>query len=156
MKDLEIIEQYSVGSFVAVGKEYFCIEKVDAHTYLLNIRHRETIGDLEDFKQEFFEKLEKKYDSDEYDEKFHSGEFDELWSKQPIPNEINGKRVSKVEDGHFLLGEDLICYNKDCEIKFTEFDDQVKAFIDTLSENNTVIAENKVEIYRKIENYLLS
>ena len=135
LKNLKILEELHYSGMTSEGTEYLCIEQLSSNQYLLDVRHRETIGDLDDWKEDYLNKL-KKNDPDEWEKlSERTDEFVEFWEVVEIPKEVNGKKVVEIQDGEFLLGEKLECYGGDT-IKFSKFDEEVRNFLNYLKEES--------------------
>ena len=135
LKKLKIIEELHYSGMTSEGTEYLCIEQLSSNQYLLDIRHRETIGDLENWREDYLNKL-KKNDPDEWQKLYESYEgFDLLWQDIEMPKEVNGKKVVEIQDGEFFLGEKLECYGGDT-IKFSKFDEEVMKFLNYLKDES--------------------
>tara|TARA_B100000575_G_scaffold289979_1_gene292781 strand:- start:1794 stop:2081 length:288 start_codon:yes stop_codon:yes gene_type:complete len=59
LKKLKILEELHYSGMTSEGTEYLCIEQLSSNQYLLDIRHRETIGDLENWREDYLNKLKK-------------------------------------------------------------------------------------------------
>ena len=106
--------------------------------------------------EEFIEKLIKEYGKEKYLEMEENGKVDELWEDFKIPDFIDGKKVIEIQDGQFLLGEELICFNKDSEIKFEKITQEVVQHIEEEIINGIYKLKdwNKEELISEIENYI--
>ena len=156
LKKIKILEELPYSSMVSSGTEYLCIEQVSPKRFVLNIRHRETLHDLHYMHEEFIEKLIKEYGKEKYLEMEENGKVDELWEDFKIPDFIDGKKVIEIQDGQFLLGEELICFNKDSEIKFEKITQEVVQHIEEEIINGIYKLKdwNKEELISEIENYI--
>ena len=174
MKKMKILEEWEESSMVSCRATFLCIEQIPKDEYLLNVRHRETLGNWEEM---FYEKVKESHKKlfkkklDEIENKHgeihiarlkKSGELnkmydylqteieDEMYDSFEV-KEINGQKVFKEDE--WLVGEKLECYNDDEQIIFSKVDNRVIKLLSKLEKrlNNF----DKEKILKKINSYIL-
>ena len=135
MKKLKILQELPYASFVSSGTQYLCIEEVSTNNFVLNIRDRETLGDTEELMEKMNLELIEEHGEQWFNEAYDSGELDKLYEAIPF-DYCNGKKVIEIQDGQFLLGENLICLDDSLEIKFLKSqENEVESIVKKLINN---------------------
>ena len=155
MKKLKILQKLPYSSPVSSGIQYLCIEEESKNNYVLNVRERETLGDIEELKEKLDAKLIDEHGEQWLNEAYDSGEI-EIQHESISLDYCDGKKVIEIQDGQFLLGEKLICFDDKQEIKFLQSQENeieliVRKFINNLYRSDQI---NESYIIDEVRRYI--
>ena len=155
MKKLKILQELPYSSPVSSGTQYLCIEEESINNFVLNVRDRETLGDTEELMEKMDLELVEEHGEQWLNEAYASGEIDVLHESIPL-DYCNGKKVIEIQDGQFLLGENLICLDDSLEIKFlqsqeNEIEALIKKFINNFYRPSQI---NELHLIEAVKRYI--
>ena len=121
----------------------------------MNIRDRETLGDTEELMEKMNSELIEEHGEQWFNDAYASGELDKLYESIPT-DYCNGKKVIEIQDGQFLLGENLICLDDSLEIKFLKSQENqiealIKKFINNFYRSSQI---NELHLIESVKKYI--